>query len=645
MIFGDLQDDAKEFFIQGKESTSTSDHAEDEDEGKSTFFNNPTALPTSQIDQKMFQRLFSMKSGEDNTSSSSSSSSSKFEWSSSYFLSYDRLPDSHISPSLASKILFTGKAILMLKQSKGSENITSSYHRGGMETAVGGSNDGNRSVFQYLSQGYSFHSEKERKKETKGRSNNDTENDDDGDDSDDNGEDEEDENDDDADAISEEEKERKNQFPSSFPSSSTTDSTTSSSSLFSSANGLVGFTKEEIEYFDYQFHFLLSSFMTSSPSSMEAFSSSHQFIPQLENLLNMIYNLISNRLWNYLKDSYGFLSYLSIIRNTYLMGKGEFFQNILDDLYLLTLNGDSSSNNNNNSSDSTAGSSSASSSSSSLPSLEEMDEILNWKILRNATKLIGLDDDEMIHMLTLKIDLSSIIITHFTEQNIHYFTRNGYCQCEYPKINTKTTRKENEDNTTQQSVTSTSFLLKVNIYEPCNILFGLKTMKPLSNYFMTLWQEKNHLQSIYLYNTIQNPWNSNPLPTVLTQTPLSLDPVYLNGAIWFNDTKFLQKGFQFSFSFHNTSWNNINRSFLLSHPYFQSTIAKDKINWPKFQFMNPLNPSAPMISLQDHRQSDLLLGSIAICLQNDSRNIHVNGKGDLSRDINSSIMIGVSFHG
>jgi hypothetical protein len=49
-----------------------------------------------------------------------------------------------------------------------------------------------------------------------------------------------------------------------------------------------------------------------------------------EQLVDEIHNTISTKLWTALRDVYGFQSFINIIRNTFLMGKGELMQLVLD---------------------------------------------------------------------------------------------------------------------------------------------------------------------------------------------------------------------------------------------------------------------------------------------------------------------------
>ena len=71
---------------------------------------------------------------------------------------------------------------------------------------------------------------------------------------------------------------------------------------------------------------------------------------------------------------------LNIIIYTYIIGKGELFQSLLDGLLILTTTASSSL---------SALSSSLSTSTNALETMGDMNHLLNTKILKNTTKLIG----------------------------------------------------------------------------------------------------------------------------------------------------------------------------------------------------------------------------------------------------------------
>jgi hypothetical protein len=55
----------------------------------------------------------------------------------------------------------------------------------------------------------------------------------------------------------------------------------------------------------------------------------------LERLVDDVHDLVSMRLWTVIRDKYQCFRYLHVLRNTFLLGKGEFFQSLLDEVLLL----------------------------------------------------------------------------------------------------------------------------------------------------------------------------------------------------------------------------------------------------------------------------------------------------------------------
>ncbi len=111
----------------------------------------------------------------------------------------------------------------------------------------------------------------------------------------------------------------------------------------------------------------------------------------LESAVDRVNDAISARLWRLLRDELDFSSHLQLVRNTYLLGKGELFQSVLDGVEAAT--------------HSRLGSVAMSSA--------EQDSHLNWHILRSTAKLLGLDDETMLRTLRLRADSCSVDLSDF----------------------------------------------------------------------------------------------------------------------------------------------------------------------------------------------------------------------------------------
>jgi hypothetical protein len=94
---------------------------------------------------------------------------------------------------------------------------------------------------------------------------------------------------------------------------------------------------------------------------------------------------ISRTLWELLDVQYGFRKYLLAMRNTYLIGKGELFQNILDGILDLLED-------------------------PATPSIQDSDSLLNLNILRNAAKLLNLDEEAFLSAINMRVSVSNIML-------------------------------------------------------------------------------------------------------------------------------------------------------------------------------------------------------------------------------------------
>jgi hypothetical protein len=103
MVCGELLDSGKEFFVHSRENKSRQD-------GNAPSTKNK--IPSSDLRQRVMEKLqetggSSEGDSSNNTSSSSSRNSGAdgvFDWTSSFYLKLDLIPQSHISTRLASKV-------------------------------------------------------------------------------------------------------------------------------------------------------------------------------------------------------------------------------------------------------------------------------------------------------------------------------------------------------------------------------------------------------------------------------------------------------------------------------------------------------------------------------------------------------------
>lgn len=100
MVFGELQDNSSEFFIQSLDSSSSS---------TSTSFRADTEEEEGDLLTRVTQQLYRASHA-----SSGQSLPSSFDWTTSFSLRFNTLPESHVTPRMASQIMFAGKAVHLL---------------------------------------------------------------------------------------------------------------------------------------------------------------------------------------------------------------------------------------------------------------------------------------------------------------------------------------------------------------------------------------------------------------------------------------------------------------------------------------------------------------------------------------------------
>lgn len=102
---------------------------------------------------------------------------------------------------------------------------------------------------------------------------------------------------------------------------------------------------------------------------------------------------VSGTLWTLLDVHYGFKNNLLAMRNTYLMGRGELFQNVLDDILNYIGN--------------------------PMVSAQEPDVVLNRKILRNTAKLLNLDEVAFTRVMEMRLNSPNLALTSLTDDCIN----------------------------------------------------------------------------------------------------------------------------------------------------------------------------------------------------------------------------------
>ena len=110
MVFGELEDPGREFFIQSTshQSILTTKLNSNETQGFSTFSSRSLA---DRVANRLHSTDKTSPNGPDRLDLS------QFDWTMSFTLCLENLPESHVSPRMAAKMIFVGKAVKLLQVS------------------------------------------------------------------------------------------------------------------------------------------------------------------------------------------------------------------------------------------------------------------------------------------------------------------------------------------------------------------------------------------------------------------------------------------------------------------------------------------------------------------------------------------------
>ena len=602
MIHGELEDPGLEFFIQSKLSSTNQSDYRNIDSTTTTTANSSTVLGdrvleslyhAKKITQNMINTTITDKSTTSSTTFSSTTTTgtgNSFDWTSSYSLALEMIPESHISARIAGKILFAGKAVKLL-QSSGI--LWRNYTTTSTSTTAGSSSNGSDSTgatsaregyshneaYRYLSSGGNHSFSSTEHTSTNSNSNN-------------------------------------NNINDNIPTLPITDETNKNNqekerntSINNNNNDLS--IVNQVEY-TYQKYIESGGYtITDIDNYMKQFTiilnQPENSIENLEIVIEEISYTISNRLWVLLRDYYGFLSFLHIIRSTYLLGKGELFQSILDGIIIQTYK--------------------------AIPiEIIEMNNILNYQILKNSSKLIGLDssDDVLNSIITLKINSFSLFISNFRLYK-HDILLIGVAN-EVPHMsnvyNSSTTKTNN--NSSSSSYQSTK-----------RLRVGQRTMVELcrpqgsssQQLFNSIWSKfirrcaegrstsgKGYsLQQQYEVEeevecSDHNEENIRRNSTSSDSSSRSVRSKYCAGGVWLSDHKPISKGFQFSFSFV-CAWSEIRAAVTASHPALQHSTSNTTTPIMEV-FPSVKRGSFPPVDCKAHV---LALGSVCCQIRGDNR--------------------------
>lgn len=440
MVHGELEDPGNEFFIYEKASSGQESKVASIVADRSGSDAQPGIH-----DEVMGKLMRAVGISSNNMSSQSSSSSSSrgkgFDWNTSYALRLEYVPETHVSPRMASKILFVGKAVRLLKSS----------------ASKGASKGASKELFEYLSAGY-----------------------------------------DGASPLEPAELED-------APSSGEKDLDAYRLHLDS-----CGYKPAEVEAIMNKFKEILRQ-----PDFT---------VELLESLVDDINSTVSGKLWVLLRDAHKFTSCLQAVRSTYLMGKGELYQCLLDGVLGLTF--------------------------APTPDVKKQDTHLTWDVLRAAGKLLGLDEDIFSNIISLRVNNPSNSVTDFAASK-KYIIMFGAAKV----------AKESS----KLSLCSMDAIDR-NVY--FSYLWNFHFIKKASALHMSSTGALNHGQDVtHMETAIASDQESREKAT---------GPLYSRGVLWFSDPKYVSKGFSLSLT-AEFDWNFILSRLAASHAYLNNSNGEDLV--------------------------------------------------------------------
>ncbi len=629
MIYGTLEDQHGEFFIQRRSPSAPGNHQESSKKstgGTSTFgiSNGPTAT-----DDAMLRDFFNEMTGRDverevldrfsalfshthsvNTNSGAKSlvgseAEKAFNWGTTFILKLENLPETHVTPNLASKVLFAGKAVKLLQQVSAQPESISKR---------------DAEVYRYLCglgvPGSQIRNKRDKSDQNDAFLNGDT-------------------------------------VPIERAYVDEPSGTTSQSPLNDDTNDIgmrllrehterCGYTPEQVDEFTRGFHLVLRRENMSTEI--------------LESLIDDIYSAISQRLWTTLRDRFGFNTFLNMIRNTFLMGKGELFQLLLDGVSAQTH--------------------------MPVPDTRQANLLLNWKVVRGASSIVGLPEDALsgifklrinsytvhVHATTAYLEAARTGVTKLADEDVCGVVMAGATTIvgsirNSSKADSGPDKRECAFSMCPAHVPDalgtvsswfTDNILKPPSYSTNGTAKTGYTEASVSKGFQA-WCEA-HPQATNAFASTDRAGAAKVAEGALSQAWLRPAQDYRTGALWLSEPKYVAKGFTLKASFA-CDWALLVGRLTDSHPWLagtgyplghaDSTLNGDAddatVSYSVASTMK--GASKPAATTRGRAVSrSLLLGSLSACVHSDPRGVGAVGADALGVGIANSVTAGVSFH-
>ena len=266
-----------------------------------------------------------------------------------------------------------------------------------------------------------------------------------------------------------------------------------------------------------------------------------------ESLAEDIHNTLSGKLWNLLNEKYGFTKFLSSMRNTFLMGKGELYQLILDGILDQTKK--------------------------EIPEVEKADDMLKFDIVKGASKLLNLDDDYLTSTITIRMNAAKVRIVDFS-QKARTVILSGKAKYEKKVKNTPVGRKKSNMKVSLCTIVEEDSSAELSKLWSQHVLQKSNEIQHDNN------RNRNPSDSVKSNNSDAYINNEKKDRNIVNKNGTDVKNDYSTGAIWLPDQKYISKGF-FSSTSLECPWTLVRESVTLSHPQFnmgKPTILDDSMN-------------------------------------------------------------------
>lgn len=225
----------------------------------------------------------------------------------------------------------------------------------------------------------------------------------------------------------------------------------------------------------------------------------HKSIITFRQLVEDIHSKISGALWKILCE-HNIMTFFQYMRNLFLLGKGEFYQNIMDELLNLTIK--------------------------PLPEMAAVNNILKWSVLKSSAKKLNLDDELLNNMMEFSLSTHDVaIVDFFSHSYLFTLSHNAHIRLNNPPI-------------LDISISSISLCnVKSSKVNACRSIWENEVFNKVIQNTQFSEFKQNH-NTVDCYDNSKETYNEiNPIGSCI------------KAVFWLNEIKEFSRGFSFSLSF------------------------------------------------------------------------------------------------